>query len=158
VIGAADYVEIAVLALADEVAAVTAAVEKETDLAVVLTDHDDRLQADLAAHEVAGLRDFALVTDIDPDFVPDGLELARKQVRIAIEAAVHMRSVDQLLKWDARTDGRHVTPRLHWPATLEPIPAGRKQDDLHNRRALRMSVAKSSTNVLSCVRAHSTSS
>ena len=96
------------LALADEVAAMAAPVEQDTDLAVVLTDHDDRLQADLTAHKVAGLRDFALVTDIDPDLVPDGLELACEQVRIAIEAAVQMRAVDQLLDGDTRAGGRHV--------------------------------------------------
>ena len=65
-----------------------AAVEEDPHAAVVATDEDHRLPADLAHDIVAGARNLALVPEIDPYFVPDGVELALEDRGIAIEAAI----------------------------------------------------------------------
>src|SRR5262249_42948821 len=100
-----EHLDVGALSLADEIATMAAAVEEHTDLSVVATYHDHRLQADLTAYEIAGLWHLAAVSDVDPHFVPDRLEFAVEHVRIAVEAPMNVRPADQLIERQA-LDGR----------------------------------------------------
>ena len=108
-IGANDGFGVAVIAVANQIAAVTAAVIEHPDPPVLAAEHEHRLQADLAAHIIAGLRHFAFMPDIHPDLVPDLLQLAFEDGGIAVEAAMDAAALGQFLE----IDGRCVHGALH---------------------------------------------
>src|SRR5450755_337505 len=59
---------------ADLVAAMRTTIEQEVDLALLVPRHDDGLRTDRFGDVIAGIRDFALMADINPGAVPDVLQ------------------------------------------------------------------------------------
>ena len=96
-IGAAEGVRVAALALAYGVAAMGASVEQQMHLAGVVARDDYRLQADLARDVVAGLRDLALMRDVDPFAMPDFVQFVAKDRRIIVDSAVDAVAENQLI-------------------------------------------------------------
>src|SRR5271166_2516735 len=70
VIGASERMRVAAVALAYGIAAMHTSVEHQLNLAVLVARDDDGLQTDLTRHVVAGLRNLALMRDIDPFAIP----------------------------------------------------------------------------------------
>ena len=96
VIGASERVRVAAVALAYGVAAMHTSVEHQVNRAVLVARNDYRLQADLARDVVAGLRNLALMRDVDPFAIPDFFQLFAKDGAVVIDAPADAIALNQL--------------------------------------------------------------
>ena len=88
-IGAAERVRVAALALTYGVAAMHAAVEQQMDRAVLVARDDNRLQSDLARYIVARLGNLTFMSDIYPVAIPYLLQFLFEDGGIVVDAAAH---------------------------------------------------------------------
>ena len=111
VVAAAKYRGVALVFVANNRTAMTAAVEDHIDFAIRVTRHDERLVADSDCDVVACVRHQALMAHIDPGSSEYPRHLQIKHVRVEIK-----RSVD-VIAMNERTDGlrigsHYLAPRL----------------------------------------------
>ncbi len=95
VIAAAEQLRVALGVVANDGAAMSAAVVDHVDLAVAVPRQHDRMLADPRGDEVAGLRHLAFVADIDPASTEDLVHLQVEHFRVEVERTVHPVAVDQ---------------------------------------------------------------
>src|SRR5579863_3880214 len=100
VIGAAEGVGVAALALTDGVAAMHAAVEHQMNRAVLVARDDYGLRTDSAHDVVARLGNFARMSDVNPLAMPDFVELVVEDRTVVIDASVDAIVADQIIVSD----------------------------------------------------------
>ncbi len=110
VVGAAEGTRAPLWRIADEVAAMRAAVEQHVQLAVLATREDDRLPRESLGHVVAGPRHLALVSHGQPLAAPDPGQLLLVDSRARVERAMDPVLEDQLL----------IARLSHRPAAARP--------------------------------------
>src|SRR6185312_6006815 len=89
VIPAPEMLLVAALDLADQRAAVTAAIHQDANDAVFPSNQDDRLASHRPQNEIAGLGDFALMAHVEPRRVKDLLELLLENFGLRVNVAVN---------------------------------------------------------------------
>ena len=75
---------VALIIGADLVTPMRTSVEQQVDLPLLVSRHDDGLRADRFGHVVIGVRNLALMPDIDPGAIPDALQLGLEDRGIAV--------------------------------------------------------------------------